>query len=100
MVEMSGTSSCCQVMLLALTANSSDHEECNSSSYLSISMKPGPIRAEESRRDAALAGTTQAPCGLPAHYRLAGAETGRLRALPVPRRVVSNQPVPHDLRSA
>src|ERR1035438_4637590 len=36
MVEMSGTSSCCQVMLLALTADSSDHEECNSSSYLSL----------------------------------------------------------------
>ena len=31
---MSGTSSCCQVMSSALTANSSDHEECNSSSYL------------------------------------------------------------------
>ena len=60
----------------------------------------GLVRAEEGRRDATLARAAEASRGLPAHHRLAGSEAGRLRALPVPRRVVPDQPVPHDLRPA
>ena len=51
-------------------------------------------------RDAAPAGAAQASRGLSPHHRLAGAQAGGLRALPLPRRVVSDQPVPHGLRCA
>jgi hypothetical protein len=47
-----------------------------------------------------LRGAGQASRGLPAHDRLAGAQAGCLGALPVSRRVVPDQPVPYELRSA
>jgi len=47
--------------------------------------------------DAALARPWQASGRLPAYYRLAGAQAGRLRELPLSRGVVSHEPVPHGV---
>ena len=57
--------------------------------------------AEQAGRHAAAAGGPgQARGPLPARHRLAGAQAGRLRQLPLPRRPVPDQPLPPGLRPA
>ena len=46
---------------------------------------------------AAVARPGQASRRLPAHHRLAGAQAGRVRELPLSRRAVSDEPVPHGV---
>ena len=65
---------------------------------------PGPrgdlVRPEEGGRFAAAAGTSEAPSGLPAHHRVAGAQAGCLRELPLQGRFVSHQPLSDGIRCA
>jgi hypothetical protein len=60
----------------------------------------GVVRAEGGGADAALAGPRPAPHQLPARDRLAGPQAGGVRGLPVSRRPVPDDDVPHRLRRA
>ena len=60
----------------------------------------GVVRPEAGGATAAAARPWQAPHRLPARHRLAGAQAGGVRRLPLPRRPVSQQPLPPGLRRA
>jgi hypothetical protein len=60
----------------------------------------GVVRPAAGGGAAAAARAGQAPGGVPARHRLAGAQAGGVRGLPLPAGPVPLQPLPHGLRRA